>query len=37
MSISGVRIAYTAADVDLIHALLAADDATSCGHSDPAT
>ena len=36
MSISGVRTAYTAADVDLIHALLAADDATNCGHSDPA-
>ena len=32
MSISGVRTAYTAADVDLIHALLAADYTAGCGH-----
>ena len=32
MSISGVRTAYSAADVDLITALLAADSAMSNGH-----
>ncbi len=35
MSISGVRTAYTAADVDLIHALLAADQAADSGHPAP--
>ena len=32
MSISGVRTAYSAADVELITALLAADSAMSEGH-----
>jgi hypothetical protein len=34
LSISGVRIAYTAADVALIHALLAADYSAGCGHGE---
>lgn len=37
MSISGVRTAYTVADVNLIQALLAADSAASDRHSAPAT
>jgi hypothetical protein len=34
LSISGVRTAYTAADVALIHALLAADYSAGCGHGE---
>ena len=35
MSISGVRTAYTAADVDLIPTLLAADQAADSGNPAP--
>jgi hypothetical protein len=36
LSISGVRIAYTAADVERITALLAARDRAASGHGQPA-
>lgn len=36
MSISGVRITYTAADVERVTALLAARDRVDSGHGEPA-